>query len=1225
MRQITLFLLLLLELLVQPVFPQASTGTISGTVTDQTGAVVIAAPVVLTNIAADTVVRGSTNETGFYLFPGLIPGNYRLDIEVPGMQKYEATVTLNVQTSTVVNVALKVGTAATTISVNDVTSLLTVDQGKLSEVIDRNRIEQLPINGRNVTNLLFVVPGNNGQRAFGERFGAQDMILDGVTMTNTYWGTQASSRQPGLDTIQEMNVVNNGASAEYSLPTTIVLATKSGTNGLHGSAFETNRNSGYGVARQRQSTWSKPPFLNRNEFGVSAGGPFILPHVYNGKNKTFWFFGYEGMRQVQPSFAGASVPTQAMRNGDFSGLVDAQGRRETIYNPWSTGADWSRQPFPNNVIPSSQESPLAKYLLGLTPLPTTADNPMVTSNWWGQWPYWTKNYTISARLDHQFSERDRLYATFTYRPYDQYVDQYSFPTSNLDIGGYFTSDPAQSYAVNYLHLFSPTLNNNVMLSVGRDHWIDGCGSQANYGTLLGLPNPFNSVCWFNLPATELPGDFYDNSTGNYGQWMTHAILDDNAVKLVGKHEIKFGFHTRYDQDNIFAGMDSPPSMNPSTGATSLYDPTSSRTAPLATPYTGSLLANEYLGVMNFTAPFQQTWFYDRLHQYALYVQDNFRVTQRLTLNLGLRWEYYSPVMEKHNQLSGFDIPNHAVIIGDSIQQKETLGNTTPAIIALEQSLGVKFETNQQAGWPTSLMTSQKDQFAPRLGFAYRAGDGAKSFVLRGGYSISYFPVNTRTMNQGAEYNMPSYGYFQYNLTSASLSPDGISNYGMRSVPTVIAGLNSSNAISLTNPGGITAGSGSLQSTFPGTPDQSNPRIQQWNVTWEKEVAKETIVRVVYQGSHTTRILQVHTLNSQPPSNVWYVSTGQPIPTGVASALYGRPYDSTTYGTLSPYYPTGYMNEDGMQFILERRYRKGFSYQIFYTVTNAFGDVGAQNSSQWIGGDNTIPAANQYLPGTVPQDDMARDRLLNYKRDTSIPKHEVRWNFLVDLPFGKGKPVLGNAGRVLNQLVGGWQLAGTGTLTSRYFSLPTSIWPNGNPVQVYGKKYKIQDCTSGVCYPAYLYFNGYLPADLINSHNAAGQPNGYEGVPADYKPAATPLIPWGSTALPANAPANTNISAYWDTNTIWVPLQNGTVQRTTTPVLNPWINQYMLGPFIWSQDASLFKRFPIKERYQVRFNLDAFNVFNHPGIVSSVASTGLLSLRNSSNAARVLQLTLRFSW
>jgi hypothetical protein len=1213
----------------RPAFPQVSTGTLSGTVRDQTGAVVPAAPVVLTNTATNTVMRTSSNEAGLYLFPGLIPGAYSVAVEVAGMKKFGATVTIVVQRSSVVDVTLEVGAATMSVSVNDVSSLLTVDRSTLSEEMDRDRIQQLPLNGRTLTGLLTVVPGANGLRSYGQRDMAQDMVVDGVSTTNNYWGV-LMTRQPGLDTVQEVTVVNNNASAEFTRPMTMVVATKSGTNQLHGSIFEVNRNSGYGVARQRQSTYTKPPYLNRNEFGVSAGGPVWLPKIYNGKNRTFWFFGYEGSRTINPSFAGASVPTQAMRNGDFSGLVDAQGRLLTIYNPWSTGANWSRQPFAyggkTNVIDPSLESPLAKYLMSVTPLPTTNDNPLVASNWFGNWPSWTRSWTITARFDHQFSDRDRFYAVYQDRPYTTFSHQWSFPTpGNPDIGAYPNPAPTKSIALNYLHIFSPSLNNNLSFTIGREIWYKGCGCEKDYGDQLGLPNPMHQPCWFGVTTTELPGHLY-GSDGSYGQWMLHGILQDNAVKIVGKHELKFGVHARYDQLNTYAGLQNlSPYVNPSTQATSLYDPSSSATSPLALPYTGSALANEYLGVMNYENILEQLWYYDRSHDYALYLQDNFRVTPRLTLNMGLRWEYFTPLREKYNDFNGFDAQNHAVILGAPLAQQEAMGNTNPAIVSHLEALGVKFETPQQAGWPDGLMTASKDQLGPRLGFAYKGGDGARSFVLRGGYSISYFPMNTRTWNQGVAQNAPTSAVFLSSITDATVSPDGISNYGMRSVPTVIAGSNSANAISLASPVGITAGSAATQVIYPGQPNMKNGRVEQWNATLEKEVAKETIVRVTYQGSHSENILQAHALNTATPSNVWYYSTGLPMPTGALANVATRPYDNTTYGTLNPYYPTGYMNEDGMQFQFERRYRNGYAYQIFYTVTNAFGDVGAQGTGIWVGGDNTIAATSQYLPGAVPSDDMARDRLLNYQRDTSIPKHEIRWNWMIDVPVGKGKKLLGNSPRVINGIIGGWRLSGIGSLSSRYATLPTTWYPNGNKIEVYGEKYKIQDCTSGVCYPAYLYFNGYIPSSLINSHNAAGQPNGYEGVPANYQSAWSPLIPWGQTALPANAPAGTNVSSYWDTNTTWVTLKNGTVQRTTAPFLNPLINQYILAPWNWNQDLSLVKTFQMRDRFGLRVQVDAFNALNHPGIPNSVASTGLLSIRNSANSARVMQLQMHLSW
>ena len=212
-------------------------------------------------------------------------------------------------------------------------------------------------------------------------------------------------------------------------------------------------------------------------------------------------------------------------------------------------------------------------------------------------------------------------------------------------------------------------------------------------------------------------------------------------------------------------------------------------------------------------------------------------------------------------------------------------------------------------------------------------------------------------------------------------------------------------------------------------------------------------------------------------------------------------------------------------------------------------------------------------------------------------------------------------------MGGWQIAGLGNSKTSYWTLPTNIYPaSGNPIEVYGYKYPIQDCQSGDCYPGYLWWNGYIPANRINSVDAKGKPNGIMGVPANYKPAAAPLIPWGQTALPANAPAGTNVSSFWDTNNVWLPLNNGTVQRVAyNDNLHPWRNQYMNGPWQWFQDASLFKVWSVKERIMLRFNLDFFNVFNHPNNPTAIADTGILSTRNSGSNARVTQLGLRLSW
>jgi hypothetical protein len=350
-----------------------------------------------------------------------------------------------------------------------------------------------------------------------------------------------------------------------------------------------------------------------------------------------------------------------------------------------------------------------------------------------------------------------------------------------------------------------------------------------------------------------------------------------------------------------------------------------------------------------------------------------------------------------------------------------------------------------------------------------------------------------------------------------------------------------------------------------------------------------------------------------------------MPTGYYASTATRPYDQTTYGTLEEYRQSGYSNYNGAQFVLERRYSRGFAYQLMYVMGNAF-RIGAFDSGG--GYANSVVDVNQFMPGIVPTDYDQRNRFLNYRRDTSSPKHRVRWNWMIDLPFGRGKPVGRNASGVLNQLIGGWQIAGLGDLRSTYGTLTTSYWqPGSGALQYYGYKYPIQDCRSGTCYPGYLWYNGYIPSNQINSTNpTTGRPNGVMGVPADYKPFAVPLIPWGSTTLPPNAPANTNVSTYWDTNNVWIPLKNNTVQRATYNTgLNPWRNQYFPGPLQWNQDVSLYKRFYIREGMEVRFNFDAFNVFNHPNNGTGVGSTGILDTRGQSNTARQLQLAIRFAW
>jgi hypothetical protein len=1231
MSNVALFLLMF-ALLAPTAWPQASTATVSGTVRDQSGAVVPKASVTLTNSATNVVSKTTTNSVGIYFFLGIVPGPYDILVEAAGMQKFEGKLTVQVQQSAVVDVVLKVGQTATEVTVQDVTPLVTADNPTLSHVLERERIEQLPINGRFITALLQTVAGleldgsdldSTTARAFGMKRGSTEFVLDGAATTDRLSG--AVFRRPaGLDTIQEFRVESNVSSAKLARPTTVIMSTKSGTNDLHGSAFETARNNAVGKARTRTDFYDKPPQLVRNEFGVSAGGPVYIPKVYNGRNRTFWFFAWEAMRDMEARTMGFSVPTEAMANGDFRGLVDAEGVPFEVYDPWTTNSEtWERQRISYkgqlNVIDPARESPLAKYLFSITPKPTNSANPLVAPNFYGPQPNRRRDWTATTRIDHQFSEKDQFYGRYTQGKYNLFTQFYGFVALNNVGSTVSRTAPNKAGAGSWVHTFSPTFFNEVLVSGSSEHWTSSTGDPTvKYADQLGLPNPNNVAGW---PAMYDLGSMYDwyfetenTQTTPFAFW----IVDDNATKIAGKHELQFGFHFRWDKLNTLAEQQyTQGEIIGNSIFTSLFDTGSDRTNPLPLDYTGDATASTYLGLVNYYVQLGHPWFQLRAKEYALYFQDNWKLTPRLTLNLGLRWDRWPPNRDISNLLTTFDPANKAVVLSSSLDHMYEVGATLPSVVERLQSLGVKFESYKEAGLPKTLYTTPNTDFGPRAGFAYRLTTGSKSTVLRGGYRISHFTIPLRAWTAQQRSNTPYFARLTSNKNGSALSPDGINNYYMRSVPTIVAGVNSRDAIDLENASSITRGS---PSNYYFAKEQPDTRVHDWNLTLEREVMANTVVRASYVGNHSSNLQVKNSYNDSTPDYIWYATTGLPLPTGEYSGVARRPFDQTVYGTLQEYQKSAFGNFNGMTLEAERRYSGGYGFQLIYTLGNSLSAGGDTYRS-------VVNSPNSYLPGAVPADFSERMRFLNYKRDADvanndIPKHRVRWNWLVDLPFGKGKPLGRNVNTFLDKIIGGWQLAGMGNLRSNYFALPTNVFPNGTPLEVYGYKYPIQDCRSGECLPGYLWWNGYIPANRINSTDpVTGKPNGVMGVPANYTPAAQPLIPW-----PAVPDRNDPLYRYYGTNTVWVPLKNGTSQRIVyNDNLNPWRNQFVPGVRQWGLDASLFKAIRFKERYEVRFNADFFNVLNHPGNPNSIGGDGVLTTNNSGQRARELQLTLRLSW
>ncbi len=1223
----TLILCVLVMVLVTPcAWPQASRATVSGTVRDQTGAVIPNALVTLTNQNTNVVSKTTSSEVGFYLFRGSVPGPYRLEVEAAGMQKFEGTLTVQVQQSAVVDVTMRVGQTATEVAVRDVTPMMQVDNPTLGHVLERTRIEQLPINGRALTALLQTVPGQEGTRAFGLRDFSFEMVLDGAALADRYSWNLVTNRQPGLDSIQEFKVENNSSSAKFARPTSIIVTTKGGTNSIHGTAFETNRNSGFGVARARQDTFTKAPFLNRNEFGASVGGPVYLPKLYNGRNKTFWFTSWEWLRQISAVTLQNRLPTPEMRSGNLAGFQSAAGNPITIYDPWTTNTTtWSRQPFPNNQLPQSRQSPLYKYLIAVTPSPTLPNvNPMAAPNYVGTWSPSAFEWTTANRIDHRFSERDSFYGRYSQGNWRRRSQTGGVPSTDWDkVPGNTTASfsPNKSFALSHVHTFSPTFFNELLVAGTRTRYDWGTGDPTKcYDCVLGLPNPFNTNQWPGLYNLGFNGSYVFETANGTGFYAFYGILDDNATTIKGKHELQFGFHFRADRMNLLPQQQQTGgSFSWASTGTALYDPTTPRNNPGTVPFTGDQFANLYLGIGRYNNQLNRGMFYARSREYSAYFQDNWRVSPRLTLNLGLRYDLFPPYYEKNNAVSSFDPSDKSVVLGAPLESLIKLGYTFPSIVNRFTEMGMKFKTYDQAGLPKHMVNTSKDGWGPRLGFAYRVGDGAKSFVMRGGYRISYFHFVMGGWAARMRMNAPMTARFygDGDPEQAAYSPDGIANWLLRSVPVYISGQNTKDLVQPTDARSLARGSGSVSYFNKDMPD---PRVQDWNLTFEKEILANTVARAGYFGNHSSRLEQLYQFNSSTPDYVWYMTRGTALPTGEYSNVARRFSDQTTYGDLERWQNTGWGNSNGIQLELERRYSKGFAYQLFYVMDNALMAGGGGYS-----GTSVLPEVNQFMPGEVPTDIDARNKLLNYQRDIGIPHHRVRWNFLVDLPFGRGKPVLGNAGSWLNRLVGGWQVAGMGSLASTYLTLPSSYFSTGNKLEVYGYKYPIEDCTSGTCYPGYLWYNGYIPAYRINSTDPkTGKPNGYMGVPADYKPAMQPLLPYPADYL-SRTSASDPMYGFYGGNTVWVTLNNGVVQRTSWTGLAPLRQQYVPSVRQWGLDASLFKMVPITERVNMRLNVDFFNVLNHPGNPNSVGSTGMLATRNSGSGARVLQLTLRLTW
>ena len=1191
-----------------PAGAQTGAASVNGLVRDATAAVVPGADVQLTEKATGRAFHTKSNAVGRYTLPSLPIGAYRLEVQAPGMKTWQADLVLTVNETATVETVLAVADAATQITVaGEVTNIVTDSNPTIGTTLERSRIDQLPLNGRDYRTLVAAsapgmdFAGSSSPRAWGMRDSALEFVQDGASLTNRDQG-QVTYMPPSMETIAEFKMETTNSSAKLNRPATGIITTRSGTNALHGSLFEVLRNNYVAMARARQDIWSTRPKFIRNQFGYNAGGPVVLPKLYDGRNKTFFFVVTEWQRERGGNTVGVKVPTMKFRQGDFSGLTDGQGRAITLYDPWSTDAKWSRVPFVNNVIPAQRQSPLAKYLYGITPTPNVDVNPLASANYFGPGYTRSNKAQFSARIDHRFTDNDQTFFRVQRNGFmnaQPGTDANVYPT----LGG---ETNVRNFMVNsyvglasWVHTFSPRLFSETLVNYSFDRFDIYTGQYSrDWSKELGLPNPFNAL---GFPEIRDVGVAYqwlnaerkrDNRTGILN-------IDENLTYVAGRHSLDFGGRFRKDRVHVLFDQAPGSGLSFASAATALYDPATGANMG-AKQQTGFDGANLFLGAAAaYNATFNTQMLYMLDLEYAGYIQDNWKVTDRFTLNLGLRYEHHPPTTLNDNVMPGFDFDKRAVVYGPSLDGLIKLGRTTQDIANLYTQYGVKFLSAQEAGWPEHVFENTGLGLQPRAGFAWRTAGGRRPVVVRGGYGLYTYLVSARSWNARTAGIPPNQANYSLSFVNPAQSPDGQRNYSLRSAPTIIAGLNSANAIDITKPSSVSRGSYAI---WAFNREQPLLRIHQANFTLEREVLENTVARAAFIGVFGRDLEQFQSYNRAPLTDYIYFSQArEPRPTGEYANVALRSWDKVTYGNIDMYQKNGFSNLTAVQLELQRRYSKGYGYHVFYVMENAF-KAGGQS---W--GADIIPDPASYLPGTVPTDIDALNRFYNYKRDTTIPKHKLSYNFLADLPVGRGKLLARNAPGWVNKIIGGWQVAGIGSTRSRYWTLSTNYWGGFGDVETYGKQYPIGDCRSGKCYPGYLWANVYIPPSQINSVNAQGQPNGIMGVPSNYKAAA---------AYVDNVALN---------NFVNITLKNGTPQRVSLDNgLHPWRNQFLSGSWLHNLDASLYKVVSINERFRVRFNADFFNVLNSPG--QPLPDGNGIAMRNvNAQSARQTQLTLRVEW
>ncbi len=1009
----------------------ASTGTILGRVDDASGAIIANAGVTILNTATGIAQSVKTNQAGEYTVPELKPGTYRITIQAPGFGSQISNLTLAVAQQARIDAGLKLGGAVETVNVEASGVQLDTDTSSVSQLVSEKQVNQLPLNGRNFLNLLFIgagavqTVGEQGQQRSGEgnaisinggRPESNNYTLDGIVNTDTALNTPAVILSQ--DAIQEFKVQSETYSAEFGFSANQVnIVSKSGTNKLHGALFEFLRNDAFDANTHFQA---QKPVLRQNQFGYVLGGPVFIPKLYDGRDKTFFLANYEGWRiKAGTSPTNTFVPNPTQLAGDFStsGLPAFNTPACTVAlsagNPCQPVDPLTGRPFLNNTIPGSRFSNLAKVTLGakLFPAPNV---PGVTGGYVLRTVLPNSTDQQTYRLDQNLKRFGSIFGRYTRA---QYIVN-SAGTVSVPFGFNVFTENSTSWEVSHTISLGQNNVNNVRYGQLSAKSIQGVNpAPVSDVSALGLASTFTNLADYarGYPNVSIGG--FNGSAGSPGNNPTTSDiptweLADSLTSIHGKHTFSIGFDYRswVQKRNLSGNFLGSYGFSSATILTNGGVATGKQTNtanPCSTAYCGTgnatadFLLGYYSGASTFQpGPFSASGVSGNLNQFHFkyfgpYFQDDWKVTSDLTLNLGIRWDYRTVPYESDNKLFWVDSANAA---GGLCFANPTLvtDGIAPAGNGFYRYCG---RNNPRA--PSKL------PFAPRLGFAYRPFGDNKT-VVRGGYGIFFDSSETREIdNSGDLYpyvvrtsinpvTLPGAPKLTNNLFPATAAPHTVSvaTDGGQFIAVII----SENPI--------------------------NPYVQQFSFSVQRELAANTTLEVNYVGNKGTHLLDRININQPlPVASPAFCDASQGIGGDCPQA--GRrplPNFTNTTGTLDSRW-IGYSNYNAGNVKVERR-TSDLAALVVYTYSKSMDD---KSAAAGIGATNGFAG---HLNDRNPSLDYARS-------DFDVGQRFVA-SFVYNLPIGTGKKLLGTANRASDLVVGGWSVTGIGTFQKGF---PFSVQAN----------------------------------------------------------------------------------------------------------------------------------------------------------------------------------------